>query len=153
MSLPFDVDAFLMQPLVARVATSGPVVRPVWYLFEDGCFWVFTGPWSGLEKRLRESPAFDLCVDTCDLHTGLVRQVLARGAGYTQPLDAPRARRKLVRYLGADETAWDPRFSLAGDLVERGLRWARLVPSRITARDMSFRPTLASVPVNGRATA
>ena len=30
----FDVDEFLAQPLVARVATNGPTVRPVWFLWE-----------------------------------------------------------------------------------------------------------------------
>jgi hypothetical protein len=43
---PFDVDAFLAQPLTARVATSGPTVRPTWYLWEDGAFWILTGPWA-----------------------------------------------------------------------------------------------------------
>lgn len=138
---PFDVDRFLAQPLVARVATAGPVVRPVWYLWEEDAFWVFIGPWSGMAARLRENPVFELVVDVCDIRTGLVRQVVARGEGSTRPLDAPRARRKLVRYLGPDERAWDPRFSLAGDLAARELRWARLVPDRIIARDMSFQPS------------
>ncbi|MGH3784167.1 MAG: pyridoxamine 5'-phosphate oxidase family protein [Pseudonocardiaceae bacterium] len=142
MSTPFDIDRFLAQPLVARVATAGLVVRPVWYLWEADCFWVFTGPWSGLARRLREDPRFDLSVDICDLRTGRVQQVLARGTGLVEPLDALRARRKLVRYLGPDETAWDSRFSLAGDLDARELRWARLVPRRIVARDLSFRPSL-----------
>jgi hypothetical protein len=140
---PFDVDSFLAQPLVARVATSGPVVRPVWYLWEDGCFWVLIGPWSGLGRRLAADPRFDLSVDVCDIDTGLVRQVLARGEGLAQPLDRPRARRKLIRYLGPDESAWDPRFSLDGDLVARELQWARLVPHRVTARDLSFQPSLS----------
>lgn len=144
MSPPFDIDSFLAQPLVARVATSGPIVRPVWYLWEDGCFWVFIGPWSGLGRRLEEDPIFDLSVDVCDLRTGLVRQVLARGDGFTQPLDRPRARRKLVRYLGPDESTWDPRFSLAGDLEARKLYWARLVPRRVAARDLSFQPSLSA---------
>jgi Pyridoxamine 5'-phosphate oxidase len=35
-----DVEQFLSQPLVARLAVTGkdgyPTVRPVWFLFEDG---------------------------------------------------------------------------------------------------------------------
>jgi hypothetical protein len=31
----FDVDTFLAQPLIARVAAAGPSVRPVWYLWEE----------------------------------------------------------------------------------------------------------------------
>jgi hypothetical protein len=46
----------------------------------------------------------------CDLATGLVRQVIARGTAEILPFDVPRGRPKLTRYLGADEPAWDGRF-------------------------------------------
>lgn len=137
---PFDVAEFLAAPRVVHVATTGPTVRPVWFLWEDDAFWVFIGPWSKLEQRLTRDPVFDLVIDVCDLATGLVRQVAARGRGEVVPLDAPRARRKLVRYLGSDEERWDPRFSLHGDVAARGLRWARLRPDRLIVRDLSFRP-------------
>ncbi len=42
---PFDVDAFLMQPLVA-LASAGPSVRPVWFLWEEGAFWWITGSYA-----------------------------------------------------------------------------------------------------------
>jgi hypothetical protein len=29
------IDAFLSQPLTARIATNGPTVRPTWFLWED----------------------------------------------------------------------------------------------------------------------
>lgn len=137
---PFDVAAFLAQPLVARLATTGPVVRPVWYLWEDESFWVLTGTWSLLGRRLAADPAFELAVDTCDLRTGQVRQVIAAGEGSVVPFDTARGRRKLVRYLGEDEASWDPRFSLRGDPNERGIRWARLVPGRVLVSDQSYRP-------------
>jgi hypothetical protein len=137
---PFDVAEFLAAPHVARVGTAGPTVRPVWFLWEDNAFWVFIGPWSKLEQRLARDPLFDLVIDVCDLATGLVRQVAARGRGDVVALDAPRARRKLVRYLGFDEERWDPRFSLHGDVAARGLRWARLTPDRLIVRDLSFQP-------------
>jgi hypothetical protein len=44
----FDVEAFLAQPLTARVAAAGPTVRPVWFLWEDGAFWWLTGGWARL---------------------------------------------------------------------------------------------------------
>ena len=34
----FDIDAFLSQPLTARIATNGPTVRPTWFLWEDQAF-------------------------------------------------------------------------------------------------------------------
>jgi len=53
---PFDIDAFLDQPLVARLATAGPTVGPVCYRFEDDAFWILTprsgrlAPWRGSRK-------------------------------------------------------------------------------------------------------
>jgi hypothetical protein len=135
---PFDVRAFLARPLVARLATVGPVVRPVWFLWEDNAFWVLTGAWSRLERRLAEDPRFELVVDTCDLDTGEVRQVIGRGAGAVVPFDVPRGRRKLVRYLGTQEHRWPSRFSLHGDPSARGIRWARMVPDSLLVADQSF---------------
>ncbi|HEU5332595.1 MAG TPA: pyridoxamine 5'-phosphate oxidase family protein [Actinocrinis sp.] len=137
----FDVDAFLAQPLTARIATAGPTVRPVWYLWEDGAFWILTGPWARLGARVREDPAVSLVIDVCDPATGLVRQVVAGGAAELLPFDVSRGRRKLARYLGPHEERWDPRFRgyLRDDPAERGTRWLRLRPASLSARDLSYR--------------
>lgn len=136
----FDVGAFLARPLVARVATSDPTVRPVWYLWEDDAFWWLSGAWSRLPDRLLSDPAVALVVDTCDLRTGEIRQVTVTGTADVHAYDAGRARRLLRRYLGDDEQAWDPRFdpnaASGGVLI-------RLVPERITARDRSYQPSHA----------
>jgi hypothetical protein len=113
----------------------------VWFLWEDEAFWVLIGDWSGLGRRLRENPVFELVVDICDLDTGLVRQVVGRGRGEVTAFDTARGRRKLVRYLGDDERRWDPRFSLHDDPNDRGVRWARLVPDLLRILDLSFAPT------------
>jgi len=65
------VDSFLAQPLTARVVTSGPTVRPTWFLWEDGAFWILTGPWATLLARAGADPSIALVVDVCDLATGL----------------------------------------------------------------------------------
>ncbi|MBL1117579.1 pyridoxamine 5'-phosphate oxidase family protein [Streptomyces sp. 110] len=137
---PFDVAAFLARPLVARLATEGPRVRPVWFLWEDHAFWVLTGPWSRLAERLDRAPVFELVVDACDLATGTVHQVIARGHGRVVNFDTDRGRRKLTRYLGEREELWDARFSLRGDPSARGTRWALLVPDTLWIADLSFRP-------------
>ncbi|MEU3660021.1 pyridoxamine 5'-phosphate oxidase family protein [Streptomyces sp. NPDC032940] len=137
---PFDVERFLARPLVARLATDGPTVRPVWFLWEDECFWVLTGAWSRLPRRLAKNPAFELVVDTCDLDTGVTQQVVAGGQGGIVPLDNARARRKLVRYLGPDEAVWDPRFALGDASGSGGTLWARLVPDVLRIADLSFTP-------------
>lgn len=134
----FDPTELLSKPLVAHVATTRPRVRPVWFLHEDDCLWWLTGPWSTLADELATDPAVSLAVDTCDLATGRVRQVVVDGTAELLGPDVDRARRKLSHYLGGDETAWDPRFrrTLAGT---DGARFVRLAPDRVTARDLSFR--------------
>ncbi len=136
----FNVASFLAQPLTARVATSGPTVRPAWFLWEDGAFWILTGPWARLLARVEADPAIALVVDVCDLATGLVRQVIAHGSAEVLPFDVPRGRRKLTRYLGADESAWDDRFRryLYDDPAGTGARWLRLRPASLTAKDLSY---------------
>lgn len=136
----FDVDVFLQQPLTARLATNGPTVRPVWFLWEDGAFWILTGPWTRLFHRVRDDPAVALVVDECDPATGLVRQVIARGRAELVSFDVPRGRRKLARCLGADEGRWDARFvrHLYDDPAERGTVWLRLAPASLDVQDLSY---------------
>ena len=136
-SPPFDVDAFLARPLVARVATNGPTVRPVWYLWEDRAFWILTGPWTKLFGRVRADASLALIVDECDVATGVVRQVIARGRGELLPFDVPRGRRKLVRYLGTDESRWDGRFR--GYLYDNPeTAWLRVPATSMIVEDFSY---------------
>lgn len=143
---PFDPAVFLARPLVARLATQPLVIQPVWYLWEDTDFWVITGPWSTLSRRLAADSAFSLVVDECDLRTGRTRQVIARGSGTVVGGGTDRARRKLTRYLGPDETSWDPRFRPGPDLL-----WARLTPTTLRVADLSFQtPAPATAPSPGK---
>ncbi|RSM60048.1 phosphate oxidase [Kibdelosporangium aridum] len=141
MTYSFDVEAFLARPLVARVATNGPTVRPVWFLWEDNAFWILSGPWTKLPRRVLADPAVALVVDECDLVTGTVRQVVARGRGEILPFDVPRGFRKLSRYLGDDETLWDARFRwyLHDDPAASGIVWLRVKPDSMKTADLSYR--------------
>jgi hypothetical protein len=135
----FELERFLAQRLTARLATSGadgPRVRPIWYLFEDDAFWWITGSWSNLERALERSAVVELVVDTCDLDTGEVLQVRARGEASVEPFDAELAQRWGARYLGPDRARWG-RF--ATDVFEDpSSRFVRLAPSRLWARDLSW---------------
>jgi nitroimidazol reductase NimA-like FMN-containing flavoprotein (pyridoxamine 5'-phosphate oxidase superfamily) len=135
----FDLDGFLALPLVARLATAGPTVRPIWYVWEEHAFWWLTGRWARLVAMLERDPEVALVVDTCDLGTGEVLQVVARGVAEVVPFDADRARRKLRRYLGADEAAWDRERFHAGTFGDPSARLVRLAPRRLRARDLSYR--------------
>ncbi|MFR9804455.1 pyridoxamine 5'-phosphate oxidase family protein [Pseudonocardia sp. RS010] len=139
--MDFDVDEFLQAPLTARVATSGPTVRPTWFLWEERAFWILTGPWSRLAAHVAADARVALTVDVCDVTSGLVRQVVARGRGEIVPFDVTRGRRKLTRYLGPDESLWDTRFRdyLSAGPAGRGAVWLRIHPERMTATDLSYR--------------
>jgi hypothetical protein len=136
----FNVDRFLAQPLTAHIATSGPTIRPAWCLWEDHSFWFLTGPWAKLAGHIRTDPALAISVDICDIATGLVGQVIARGHAEIQTFDVPRGRRMLSRYLGPDENKWDNRFRryLHDDPAERGTSWVRLKPVSLTAKDLTY---------------
>jgi hypothetical protein len=136
---PFDIDGFLARPLTARLATDGPTVRPVWYQWEGGAFWVFTGPWAKWFIRVRSDPSIALIVDTCDLETGEILQVIAHGRAQIQQWDADRCRRMLARYLGDDQEGWpeDYRAYLSEPPME-GLTWVRLAPDKLISNDFSF---------------
>lgn len=132
-----DLDAFLARPLVARVATQGPEVRPVWFLWEEDRFWWLTGPYSRMERILAADPRAALVIDTCDLADGTVLSVTCRGTATTVPLDRPRALRKLTRYLGPDPHTWPPRFSdPLNDPATKLIRFTPDHPPRL--RDLSW---------------
>ena len=134
---PFDVDAFLARPLVARVATTNtagaPTVRPVWFLWEEGALWWITGEYAVMANHLEHDPRTAVVVDTCDLERMEFLQVIMRGRAEVVPFDPALARRKLRRYLGDDETAWHPDFRHFAD----DARLVRLVPERTVVKDLS----------------
>ena len=135
----FDLPRFLAQPLTAHLATAGPSVLPVWFLWEDGAFWWLTGGWSRLTDTLKADPRVALVVDTCHLETGTVLQVEAAGDAEIYQLDRARARRLLRRYLGAEEARWPPRFAKAA-FHDPSTRLIRLEPAHLTARTLTYEP-------------
>lgn len=136
----FDVTRFLARPLVGRLATTGPVVRPFWYVWEDQSFWMITGAWSVLDQRLKACSDFEAVIDSCDLDTGETLQVIAHGRASVVDFDVERGRRILTRYAGPHERHWDARFKLEPDPSAYGTRLARLAPDDIWTVDLSFQP-------------
>jgi nitroimidazol reductase NimA-like FMN-containing flavoprotein (pyridoxamine 5'-phosphate oxidase superfamily) len=135
------VDEFLARPLVAHLATAGPAVRPLWFLWESGAFWWLTGDWSRLERTLSRDPSVALVVDSCDLATGEVLQVTVRGQAEIVPWQREIAVRKLRKYLGAHEAKW-PRERFRVPLEDGTSRLVRLQPADPPQlRDLSFPAT------------
>jgi hypothetical protein len=137
----FDVTRFLSRPLVARLGTARPAVRPVWYLWEEERFWVLVGPWNRVPADIAADPNVAIVIDTCDLGTGECLQVAARGLGALMPFDTQRARRLLERYLGPDAGLWDERFRRYLS-HEPEAKLLAITPSSLSAQDLSFTPSL-----------
>jgi Pyridoxamine 5'-phosphate oxidase len=85
-----NLDDFLARPLVARVATHGPTVRPVWYIFEERAFWWLTKTGTVLANAIERGEPIALVVDCCDLQTGEVIKVSATGRAEILALDKER---------------------------------------------------------------
>ncbi|MET0984469.1 MAG: pyridoxamine 5'-phosphate oxidase family protein [Steroidobacteraceae bacterium] len=138
----FDVDAFLAEPLTARVATNGPTVRPLWYQWEEGSFWMISGPWAKLFGRVQRDPEISLVVDVYEYDTGRVLQVIASGAAEITPYDIPRARRMLHRYLGPNEASWstnpDDYPGYLRPPGPPGASWLKLKPRKLLPFNFSY---------------
>ena len=132
------VDEFLARPLVGHLATTGPAVRPIWFLWESAAFWWLTGDWSRLQQTLADNPSVALVVDSCDLSTGETLQVTVEGEAEIVPWQKDIALRKLRKYLGPDESRW-PRERFLQPLDNGSSRLACLRPVKAPVlRDLSF---------------
>ena len=65
-----EIDAFLAQPLVARIATvrqnGTPQVVPMWFLWEHGTMYMSTRTWAAKLKHLRRNPHVAVVVDVME---------------------------------------------------------------------------------------
>jgi nitroimidazol reductase NimA-like FMN-containing flavoprotein (pyridoxamine 5'-phosphate oxidase superfamily) len=138
----FDVDTVLAEPNPIIVATNGPSVRPMWYQWEDGSFWVISGPWAKLFSRIQTDPTLALLIDIEERHKGRIYQVMVRGNAEITPYDIPRARRMLHRYLGPDESAWSTApDDYPGYLREPGppgAVWLKIEPTSLRTFNFSY---------------
>lgn len=135
-----DVDAFLARPLFAHLATAAedgaPRDSPVWFLWEDGAVWIIGEPTDTFPDRVAREPRCAVGVVDFDRASGLVQHVGIRGRGTVEPWDPSRARRLIRRYLGDDESAWDPEF--VEFLPDDRYRFVRVQPETVVARDVSY---------------
>lgn len=134
-----DVDAFLQRPLVAHVASNGPSLRPVWFIWEERLLWWLTAEDSILAGQIRDGDTrLVVVIDSCDLETGEVAKVTITGTAELVDLDRDLAMRKFAKYLGEHPQQWDQRFPLS--LADPKMGMVRLTPHRVVSKDMSFHP-------------
>lgn len=141
----FDFDSFLAEPRNAVVATNGreaPVLRTLSFSWEEGAFWIITGPWAKLVDRLRKDPHISLLVDCTDYESGRLLQVIASGSAEILPYDIDRAYRSMARYRGPDVSQWSNAPTnypaLVTEPLPPGLNFIRLVPKVLKGFNYSF---------------
>ena len=138
----FDLDAFLAEPRPCQLATNGPTIRTLDFLWEDGCFWIPSGPWAKLLDRVTKDPKVVLIVDTTEYSTGRIYQVVASGDMEVMPYDVARVRRMMTRYMGPDESKWSnsptdyPGFVRDGG--PPGAVLLKLKPKKLVANNFSY---------------
>lgn len=109
---PEVLKDFLLQPYVGVVATlrrdGRPYTVPVWWLHDDGAFWI-TGTTSRVWcKQLKRDPRASLCIETTD---GASRHVEVDGHATTHELPDfdiwPITRLLAEKYIGRSDPAND----------------------------------------------
>ena len=75
---PAQIDEFLGAPRHAVVATNRvdgpPQVSPVWFVYEEGLFYISIPADSAKHRNLQHDPRISLCIDGCysDFRTVIV---------------------------------------------------------------------------------
>ncbi len=115
MRAPFDVHAFLDEPLrpaqVAAVSPSSlPLLGSMWFLFEQGRFWLSSRIGSPILVALGAGSEVALIVDDFSPPTS-IRQVRVRGPAAIAAHDPDRVVQIYRRYLGDSREAWPPQFT------------------------------------------
>lgn len=142
MARPFDPDLVLALPLMANLATmsrDGPRNAPVWFHWEDGALWMPGSAGGSSVRRLGADPRAAVEIVHYDNAAGILAHLGMRGRATVEPMHAPRFRRLLARYLGPDETGWNPWFiTNVARIDDPDGRLIRLVPESIFTNNVSF---------------
>lgn len=141
----FDFDSFLAEPRNAIVATNGPTcptLRTLSFSWEEGAFWIITGPWAKLIDRLEKDPNISLLVDCTDYDSGRLLQVIAKGSAEIVPYEIERAYRSMARYRGPDVSKWSTSPTNYPALLQEpiipGLKFIKLKPKVLKGYNYSF---------------
>jgi hypothetical protein len=139
------------MPLMANLATAdekgAPRNAPVWFLWEDGALWMPSTVGASSARRVARDPRVAVEIVHFDNTRGVLLHLGLRGRAAIVPLDPARFRRLLARYLGPEETAWNPWFmDNVARIGDPEGRFVRLAPESVFTNNVShFRtgPALA----------
>lgn len=139
----FAHEDVLRLPLIANLATCDadgiPRNAPVWYHWEEGALYMLSDETSSSARRILHNPQIAVEVVEYDNGQGVMRHVGLRGRATVAAMDQALFRRLLARYLGPDETLWNPWFiANVARIPDPSGRLIRLVPESIFTNDVSF---------------
>jgi hypothetical protein len=139
---PFDPDLLLDLPLMANLATvsdDGPRNAPVWYIWEDAALWMLGNEGSSSVQRLLRDSRCAVEIVHYDNARGVLAHLGLRGRATVEPMSPPRFRRLLGKYLGPDETSWNPWFiATVAQIDDPEGRFIRLAPDSVFTNNVSF---------------
>lgn len=139
-----EVDAFLSEERVCRVATVGPTgaphVAPLWFVWDGSALWLSSTFRSQRWRDLERDPRVSVVVDAGEEFTEL-RGVELSGtveiASEVPRTAAPDPRLAEPERLYADKYAGVPSFEPDGRHA-----WLRLAPTRLVSWDFRKNPAL-----------
>jgi len=135
----FEFDVVLQKPLMAHLSTvevDEPRDSPVWFIWEEGCVWIFGTSEDSFARRLKEEPKCALGIVDFNLDKGVLRHVGIRGISEVGSIDNDRLHRFVVKYLGDDKTKWNEWF--VKNIVDPLDVMVKIIPKSVVAKDVSF---------------
>ncbi|MCW2717712.1 MAG: pyridoxamine 5-phosphate oxidase-related FMN-binding protein [Pseudonocardia sp.] len=137
---PDEVDAFLAEERICRVATvgtNGPHATPLWYVWHDGALWLTSLSRSQRWIDLQKDPRIAVVVDAGEDYMEL-RGVELRGKVEVVG-EVPRTGEDVPELEGPQQ-AFADRYT-GGQVVNDGRHaWMRLVPEKVTSWDFRKLP-------------
>lgn len=103
-----DLTGLAIPAHLATLDPAGfPRVLPIWFLWEEGCFYLSSGPQSRHVQDLTRDPRAGLCitVEESQTETGYrpFRQIMVRGTADVLPdTNASWARKLIRKYIAGD---------------------------------------------------
>lgn len=139
----FAREDVLRLPLIANLATCGadctPRNAPVWYHWERGALYMLSDENSSSARWILHNPHIAVEVVDYDNGQGVMRHVGLRGRATVAAMDQALFCRLLARYLGPDETLWNPWFiEIVARIPDPSGRLIWLAPESIFTNGVSF---------------
>jgi len=142
MPSPFDPERVLTKPLMANLATigtDGPRNAPVWFLWEKETLFMLASKGNSTVKRLEADPRCAVEIVDYDNSAGRLLHLGLRGMASVDPMNPALFKRLLQKYLGPDETNWNPWFiKTIARIDDPDGRLIQLSPDSVFTNNVSY---------------